>query len=211
MEFCGRIAWRGGESSIPPPRFKETPMKQLPLPLVLAGTVISAISNSLSWISAKAVLSGQTLKEENYNGWDRDGALIFGLLAITLVLCALKKKVLSLLGVIFGLIAVAIAVYDLTSSRDEVAKMKPAVEIPGLESTVVLGPGMYLAIAGAAVALIGAILRFRALVRCGPRGSRHASPAAGLSPAVGGNGVSVHLLTNDTQDDARGGVVKSAR
>ena len=137
-------------------------MKQLPLILVLAGTVISAISNSLSWISVKVVFAGETLKDENYNGWDRDGALIFGLLVVTLVLCALKKKALSLVGLFLGLIAVAIAVYDLISSQNEIAGMKPAVEIPGMESAVVLGPGMYLAVAGAVVGALGAFLRLRA-------------------------------------------------
>ena len=137
--------------------------KNVPLYLIIAGTVLSAVSNSLPWVSMKLDLPGEAMKAPTVNGWDRDGAIIFAFAVIALILSLIKggqgkKKALSVL--ILSAVALLIALYDFISVRNELSKLEAVWA--GLGGGVSVGSGMYLAVVAAAVLTAGAFLLWKA-------------------------------------------------
>jgi hypothetical protein len=125
--------------------------------MLLAGAAMLVVGSVLNWFS----LSGFGL-DSSYNGFAGDGsdtkdgpvfvflALVLGGFGLTMLI-ARKVLAVAILSVVFALLAVAAAVADVMDVRDF------KEEMGGFDVSVTIGPGLWVVLAGAVVALIGGI------------------------------------------------------
>ena len=139
--------------------------------LQIIGGVVAVIAAFLSWaaLSANGIsitvngmgnISGLPAGTATPDTGIGDGALVIaaGVLAILggVLLIAVKKGALSTIGLIGGLGALALGIYEMTQVNDAISQF----EALGQGASGSVGIGIWLVIAGGAVALIGAILGF---------------------------------------------------
>jgi hypothetical protein len=149
---------------------RRTPIAPL---LTIVGGAIAVIGSFLTWFSLSGLLEGSAKGIDASDGWITFTA---GLIAAAAGLAALARggrRALGVLAILGGLAAGGVGVLDATTIRDQLAdeiseqtgasaddvrvQIDQAVDAGQLEVTI--GIGLYLVIAGGAVALVGGLMQ----------------------------------------------------
>lgn len=144
--------------------------------LAILGGALLVIGSILDWATLDVALAGQTLSEsfgglDGSDGWITLGS---GAVAIAVGIVAMSsggRRVLAILAILAGLVGGGVGLYDAvtaeSNSLDEFAEgigatrgdVDAAIETGELEFELSIGIGLYLAIAGGVLALVGGALQ----------------------------------------------------
>ena len=122
----------------------------------LLGGALIVIATFLPW--ATISIFNET---SSFNGLQGDGwiSLISGIIYIVCILMVEKKPVLKIVGLIFAVIALLIGIYEFMQLKKGVGDSGDnALLTEMVKNMITIGYGLYVLIAGAVIAIVGALM-----------------------------------------------------